>query len=69
MKKLIHNAFTLFVALVGFYILIHLYRQFVQSKKDERIPLYRLWVPTAIFVILINEYWLSQMAFWSLLKI
>ena len=58
-----------FPTLITLYMFIQLYNRFVRRKVDERIPLYHLWVPTAIFVILINEYWLSNMAFWLLLKI
>ena len=58
-----------FPTLIVLYMSIQLYSRFVRRRIDERIPLYHLWVPTAIFVILINEYWLSQMAFWLLLKI
>ena len=58
-----------FPMLIVLYMFIQLYNRFVRGRVDERIPLYHLWVPTAIFVILINEYWLSNMPFWLLLKI
>ena len=58
-----------FPTLIVLYTLIQLYNRFVRRRVNERIPLYHLWVPTAIFVILINEYWLSNMPFWLLLKI
>ena len=58
-----------FVALISLYVLIHLYNLLIRHKNGERIPLYHLWVPTAIFVILISEYLLSGTVFWHLLQI
>lgn len=37
------------------------------SQRQERLPLYYLWIPTAIFVIIIQR-WLEIMPLWSLLK-
>lgn len=58
-----------FIFLVFGYVLVQLYIRFVMRKLEERVPLYYLWVPVAIFVILISKYWLSSFEFWSLLKV
>jgi len=50
------------------YLLIHILYQLI-GRRDERIPLYHLWVPIGIFVILISKYWISDLVLWSLLKI
>ena len=55
------------VSLIVLYVLVQLYVRFVNRKPEERVPLYYLWVPTAIFVILISKYWLSSFDFWKLL--
>ena len=57
--------YIIFLLLV--YVLVQLYIRLVTRKVYERVPLYYLWVPTAIFVILISKYWLSSFDFWRLL--
>jgi len=58
-----------FVILITLYMLIQLYNRFISKKTIERIPLYNLWVPTAIFVILISKYWLSGTSYWRILQL
>jgi len=55
-------------AVIFVYLLLHIYHQ-IRHKSESRLPVYHLWVPTAIFVILISEYWLFGNEVWSLLKI
>ena len=57
-----------FVFLIVLYLFIHLYYQLI-FRRNERISPYYLWVPTAIFVIIIGKYLLSGTGFWLLLKI
>ena len=56
------------VALIAVYLLLHT-TYYLLQKKSERLPLYYLWAPTAFFVILLNEYWLSTINWWQLLVI
>ncbi len=56
------------IFLLGIYLLWHLVFR-LRGAKDIRLPLYRLWAPTAFFVILLNEYWFSQTNWWQLLVI
>lgn len=35
-------------------------------KRGERLPLYHFWIPTALIVILIIEFWASNQPFWKL---
>jgi len=50
------------------YLLFHIYHG-VMHGLGARLPVYYLWVPTAIFAILIIEYWISGTGVWALLKI
>ena len=56
------------IFLLGIYLLLHIIFR-LRGAKDVRLPLYRLWAPTAFFVILLNEYWLSHTHWWPLLKV
>ncbi|HOB89754.1 MAG TPA: hypothetical protein PKG74_00270 [Candidatus Colwellbacteria bacterium] len=59
------------VCLILIYLLIHLFSKIKakflnQTPKSERIPLYYLWVPLAIFVIVACQLWLPAiLPFWS----
>jgi hypothetical protein len=53
--------------LILFYLLYHLVNV-VRGKKGERIPLFFLWLPVSISVILINNFWLSRLDIWKLMK-
>ena len=57
-----------FPSVIFVYLLTHIYHQLIR-KTDERLPVYHLWVPIAIFVILISKYWIYDSVFWFLLKI
>lgn len=54
-----------FVLLILFYFLLSIF-YFLLRKKQERIPFYYLWMPTAIFVIIIKG-WLETLPLWKLL--
>lgn len=56
------------IVLILIYLLIHASR-FVIRRQSERLPLYHLWAPTTVFVILLNEYWLSSTQWWPLLSL
>lgn len=58
-----------FPLLIFIYLLIQIFNNLVLRRANVRIPVYHLWVPTAIFVILISVYWLSGTQLWRLLKI
>ena len=58
-----------FVGLIALYMSIQLYSRFILRKVAYRLPLYNLWVPIAIFVILISKYWLAGTNFWLLLAL
>jgi hypothetical protein len=53
--------------LIFFYSSLHLVRR-LKGGKNIRISLYHLWIPAALFVILVNEFWLSRAFWWGLLK-
>ncbi len=55
------------VFLIFVYLLIHLYSLFIVHNSSFRISPYYLWIPTAIFVIIINS-WLENLSIWQLLK-
>jgi len=64
-----HPGWIFYFPLVIFvYLMLHIYYQ-IKRGQGHRIPVYHLWVPTAIFVILISKYWLSSSAIWFLLKL
>lgn len=50
------------------YFLVHV-GYTLAARKSARLPLYYVWVPAAVFVILIGDYWLSETSLWKLLKI
>ncbi len=56
------------VALILAYFILHT-SYFILRREAARLPLYRLWAPTAFFVILLNEYWFGQTNWWQLLVI
>lgn len=55
-------------ALIVFYLFAHIIN-FIRGRKGERIPLFYLWLPVALSVILINNFWLSRLSIWALLKV
>ena len=55
------------VALISVYFILHTLNLALR-REATRLPLYHLWAPTAFFVILINEYWLSSTHWWQLLS-
>ncbi len=55
--------FYLFSVLL-FYFFAHLYFTFI-ARDARRIPLYPLWFPLAIFVILITHFWLRYFPWWK----
>ena len=61
------------VFLLAIYVLIQLFStaksSILNSKfSPVRVSLYRLWIPTAIFVILIQR-WLELLPIWQILKL
>jgi hypothetical protein len=76
-----HPGWLIYSALlIIIYLIIHiaaLARNYADSNADKRgketsgyrISMYYLWIPTAIFVILIQNYWLAQLPIWRLLEI
>ena len=59
--------FFYLISLILIYLIIHLLSLII-SHKSLVISLYYLWLPTAIFVIIINK-WLIELELWKLLKI
>ena len=57
-----------FTSLILIYFLIHIFSFLISHFSSFRISLYYLWLPLAIFVILINK-WLVELEVWKLLKI
>lgn len=57
------------IAVILIYLLIHLYSLFIIHNSSNRISFYWLWIPAAIFVILIMELWLKSLSMWQILKI
>lgn len=60
--------FIYFLVLVALYLFLHLVYSLVYFRST-RLSLYHLWLPLALFVILLNKYWFSGTHFWSLLSI
>lgn len=56
------------VVLILAYFMLHA-SYFILQRRIVRLPLYRLWVPVAFFVILLDEYWFETMNWWQLLAI
>ncbi|MBI2011074.1 MAG: hypothetical protein HYS89_02530 [Candidatus Colwellbacteria bacterium] len=56
------------VVLISLYLILHT-AYFILRREAVRLSPYRLWGATALFVILINEYWLSQTNWWSRLGV
>jgi len=55
--------------LIFVYLLIHLYSLFIIHNSFYRISLYWLWIPTAIFVIIMNNIFLAHLSWWKILTI
>ncbi|MDD4931332.1 MAG: hypothetical protein PHG66_04295 [Candidatus Colwellbacteria bacterium] len=53
--------------LIVLYLICHIFLT-VRGRKGERIPLFYLWLPVSISVILINNFWFSGSAIWRLIK-
>ena len=66
--------FFYFTGLILIYFLIHIFITFYYklffriSPREVRISLRYMWIPLAIFVIIINK-WLVELEMWKLLKI
>jgi len=73
-----HPGWLFYLALlIVIYLIIHLVA-LTQNNADSnaeqrgmvrRISLYYLWLPTAIFVIIIINYWFQNFSWWNTLKI
>ncbi|MBN2197708.1 hypothetical protein JW698_00710 [Candidatus Wolfebacteria bacterium] len=57
-----------FIVILFVYLFIHIYSLFFIHKSSFRIPLYYLWIPVGIFVIIIQRF-LELLPLWNLLKI
>ncbi|MBI2594725.1 MAG: hypothetical protein HYW38_00465 [Candidatus Colwellbacteria bacterium] len=56
------------VILILIYFILHT-SYFILQRRTARLPLYYLWAPTAFFVIILNEYWISHTPWWGLLSV
>jgi len=56
------------IAVILIYLLVHILLSLVACRLSLRLSLYHLWLPVAIFVIIIQR-WLELLPLWSLLKI
>lgn len=54
--------------LIIIYLIIHIFSSLISHFSSCRISLYYLWLPTGIFVIMIQK-WLELLPLWDLLKI
>ena len=64
-----HPGWMIYLLTVVFcYLIIHLFQR-LKGIKNKRVPLYYLWIPAGLFVILINAFWLSRCSWWLLLKL
>ncbi len=59
--------FFYFSLAVFIYLLIHIFSFLSSRFSSQRLSLYYLWMPLAIFVILIIK-WLQTLSIWKLLK-
>lgn len=59
------------IAVILIYLFLHLLLIVgcKSSIKETRLSLYHLWLPTAIFVIIINNFIIQNWQIWSVLKI
>jgi len=55
-------------SVIFIYLVLHVYHTLIHGG-GARLPVYHLWVPIAIFVILISKYWIANTVIWSLLRI
>jgi hypothetical protein len=55
------------VLIIIIYLAIHLISLLITHYSLQRLSLYYLWLPTAIFVIIIQK-WLQTLPFWQALK-
>ncbi|MFA5099038.1 MAG: hypothetical protein WC461_02370 [Candidatus Paceibacterota bacterium] len=58
--------YVIFLLIV--YLFIHICSLFAVRSSEFRVSLYWLWIPTAIFVILLMN-WIKTLPLWGLLKI
>jgi len=56
------------ILLLTFYLLIQIGSIIIARDSSSRISLYWLWIPTAMFVIIIIN-WLQSVPLWNILKI
>jgi len=57
------------IFLLVFYLLFHISLLFSARSSSFRISLYYLWLPTALFAIIINDVYFSGLGWWNILKI
>jgi membrane associated rhomboid family serine protease len=59
----------IFYALIlsGAYLALHFY--FWVRRRPDRIPLYYLWLPAALFAIIMNNFIIQNFALWQALKV
>jgi len=57
-----------FILLFLAYFFWHLFLR-LKGQKEVRLPLYYLWIPTSIIVILIEAFWLYDLSFWQKLGV
>jgi hypothetical protein len=56
------------IFIIFIYLLIHILLSLAAYRLSLRLSLYYLWLPVAIFVIIIQD-WLAKLPLWSLLKL
>lgn len=56
-----------FLLLVAAYLVLHLC--FLVCRRSGRVPMYHLWLPVAIFAIIINNFAIQNLSVWQTLKI
>jgi len=59
--------FFYFSLVIFIYLLIHIFSFLASRFFSQRLSLYYLWMPSAIFVILISK-WLQALSIWKLFK-
>ncbi len=57
------------IAVILIYLLAHFIFIGARGNFRERLSTYYLWLPIAIFIILMTEFWFKTLPWWGLLKI
>jgi hypothetical protein len=64
-----HPGWIFYAVLIIFiYLIIQIFSFLISHYSLLRVSLYYLWIPTAIFVIIIGKYWLQYLPVWQVLK-